>query len=783
MSNPFIKSPRPCTWINSLFLNARAHLHILSIVTTPIVIACLAAIVLAAAPQVLEVYRATAIDILSPAPVGIGISGIILRYLSWCSSLGALLLLAGTFFVSSTSLLLRFAPKSELTLPAGRWTERLAPVILALAPLVALLSGCYGAIKTVKEISGNEDILDRLAFEISYKAGIAHPSSSLLTSFRQTASEFFVSVDQALYAAMGGTLLLVAVAVFVWYRTRIYLAPSPRLAELRFLANLAGTGLLAMIVTLIAFVVWPIALPQALGPITIICLFFIFLQVGFVTLSFLSQELRFPLTFLALAWIAVLSLLGCNDNHELRWLDKAKRAPLTARPSLKECLAVWFASRPDRGPGQRFAANDARYPVYIVAAQGGGIYAAHHSATFLAGLQQRVPQFQHHLFAISGISGGSFGSSLFAAALDLQQVTEGRVDADRTGLCAAPQDPAPPAAAVAPKLNVLDFIDDEVLGKDFLSPLLGAAAFPDFLQRFIPYPVPSFDRARALEFGLKRAWDFAVDETVAEKTDEFDAVARAAVKNRDSLLDRPYSTHWDATGSLPALILNTTDVRSGTRRVFSPFEFGNGAVQFFSPDTQSSTRLVTAAVLSARFPWITPAGWIRDGQDNSISRYVDGGYFESSGMVTALQLYDAVQSAAAELGLTDRLVVKILALTFDPDNSAPRMRFGGLDEIDDPIQTLLSTWAARGWSNVRDAERRLNTAVDFPVVRVTLNPIRNPLPLGWMISYATRRFILIQRGAPERCQGPHASITGMGHPFDADCAVANIIHDLVPKLP
>ncbi|MFX7866411.1 hypothetical protein ABTK37_20655, partial [Acinetobacter baumannii] len=60
------------------------------------------------------------------------------------------------------------------------------------------------------------------------------------------------------------------------------------------------------------------------------------------------------------------------------------------------------------GPRQKF-------PLYVVAAEGGGIYAATHAASFLAEIQDMCPGFSHHLFAISGVSGGSVGAAVFNA--------------------------------------------------------------------------------------------------------------------------------------------------------------------------------------------------------------------------------------------------------------------------------------------------------------------------------------------------------------------------------
>ena len=65
-----------------------------------------------------------------------------------------------------------------------------------------------------------------------------------------------------------------------------------------------------------------------------------------------------------------------------------------------------------------YSAENTKYPVYIIAAEGGGIYAAHHAAVWLSRMQDICPSFAQHIFAISGISGGSVGGSVFAGLID-----------------------------------------------------------------------------------------------------------------------------------------------------------------------------------------------------------------------------------------------------------------------------------------------------------------------------------------------------------------------------
>ena len=58
-------------------------------------------------------------------------------------------------------------------------------------------------------------------------------------------------------------------------------------------------------------------------------------------------------------------------------------------------------------------------------------------------------------------------------------------------------------------------------------------------------------------------------------------------------------------------------------------------------------RLSTAALLSARFPIISPAGVLRNDADASFGdRVVDGGYFENSGLSTAPTLPGVEQRRA-----------------------------------------------------------------------------------------------------------------------------------------
>src|SRR5208282_370760 len=144
----------------------------------------------------------------------------------------------------------------------------------------------------------------------------------------------------------------------------------------------------------------------------------------------------------------------------------------------------------------------------------------------------------------------------------------------------------------------LEFKARSILSNDFLTPLVRAFLFVDFFQNFLPYPIGPLDRARALEESFATAW-------------------RASGSTDPGAFDRDFREAWDPRekSPAPALVLNTTNVSTGERVVIAPFRIDSraGLVHFpipESPATGAPISLSTAVVLSARFPWITPAGWI-----------------------------------------------------------------------------------------------------------------------------------------------------------------------------
>ncbi|MEM9726419.1 MAG: hypothetical protein AAF909_13295, partial [Pseudomonadota bacterium] len=113
------------------------------------------------------------------------------------------------------------------------------------------------------------------------------------------------------------------------------------------------------------------------------------------------------------AGLALWSALGSDPAQSgAEATDARLEAPAAPAAGLDvEAAFIQWAQDPRRaplpGPGRR--------PVFIIAASGGGAYAAAHTAHVLGALQDANPSFADHIFAISGVSGGSVGATLFHA--------------------------------------------------------------------------------------------------------------------------------------------------------------------------------------------------------------------------------------------------------------------------------------------------------------------------------------------------------------------------------
>ena len=474
---------------------------------------------------------------------------------------------------------------------------------------------------------------------------------------------------------------------------------------------------------------------------------------------------------------------------KLPLLDPALRTEtvLHARgiPPLPSAFAAWLQKRI---AGRDATGEEHDFPVFIVAAQGGGYYAAYHSALTLARLQDLCPDFRNQVFAISGVSGGSLGASVFAAISDN-----------------IPGDFSQRSCAATASTGRYEHVVKDFFHQDLLSPLLATFLFIDLPASLLPlpnrllpfHPIP-YNRVNALESSFEDAFD------------------KAKETGWSNPLRAPFFTRWDAARPTPALILNGTLVWRSTPFLIGQLYFSGktldrsldrlvsdslkkkledhfqmdmeailedpdkkryayeelnkelsedqtrrivGGEEYFdslhlleyAPD--ANLRMSSAVAISARFPYITPTALVNGGvlasQDQmrlgTSIQVVDGAYWDNSGLRTALDIISELEANQAVWRVPGvRVTFHILSIgDVTPDKPTGIDLVTGVPEILAPLETMMEVRgrAQQGsWFSVLRAKKE--------PVRFSLFDVKFSAPLDWSASAVTRASIEQRSGYP-----------------------------------
>lgn len=650
----------------------------------------------------------------------------------------------------------------------ARLVMQFAYGILATVALSALLwAATVRQLEATDQADDKPPLVPRARHEITATAIGLIPAVAVLVGFWQALSKLG-SGDRGAAALLTESVWLIgagtAIVGLVLLNTAIYAAFIRKRALPLFRTFFSGTGLVAsavLLVLVIAALMWrPVHIPAAIGTLAIVAIFLGFLAYFLTIFTCTTERYKVPVVTPLLLLAALFAWTDLNDNH------RARHEPRSAiYPAVESEFLAWFRTRQDRS---WYESRGLPYPIYIVSAEGGGLYAGYHAATFLARLQDQCPAFSHHTFAISSVSGGSLGAAVFSLA------------AGRTAGSAAPA-PCSDRQEAGPNSRLVR----RFFANDFLSPLVAAALFPDFLQRFLPFPVGPFDRARALESAFEEAWQDAV---------EAEASSGSLPEGQHGTAINEFAQPIGEIGgrgkaSVP-LFLNTTAVATGARVTLAPFSFEATPTAFHLQSSLGAAvdiPLSVAVSLSARFPLVTPVGWLERpppavAADGTVlggrSAYgnrlylADGGYFENSGLETAIELSMRLRRVIERhpevfpngAGSAQIKIVKIMA----GDRFAVRwwsqdadMSHAGAGELLSPLAVLLNTRRAR--TRAVDSRTMFDgslyryspvyrdpTFAEYAVTetgrigyvpgyyRVMLDGTSYFLPLGWHLSTTTR---------------------------------------------
>ncbi len=461
--------------------------------------------------------------------------------------------------------------------------------------------------------------------------------------------------------------------------------------------------------------------------------------------TFLVMKPPYPVVTLIIATAFLVSLSGKTDNHAFRTLPGDCR--YSAQDDISRCedqrrfkpyasFADAFSDFKTAQPRIRKTVQGITYvPVYIVVNQGGGLRAAYWSAVTLSLIEQRYPGFHSNVFAMTGASGGTVGNTAYLAGLDYHA----GFDAQAHDLSQCQQWPNLPAC-----------MQKSFLSQDFLSPVVTSFLHNDFLYRFVPYGVFQDDRA----FHLERSFELAHQNTFGANASGCPLAENSAAS--ESFLALGYYSYYHcikgSSGIWRPLVLASSYLQElGAMSLTVPFNFDDlafpGALDlqklqaqmYIETDVKGPRSapirdipLITAAVNSARFPYVTPAGSLRADMPWQYKIHTaDAGYFDNFGAKTARQVLTQLSKSISSSNPDVVYVPQILVFKNDPfypnelglvNPQSPyaetvedgvrapleiaKYRSAAMNEISAPLQSLLQ--ARGGHSYVALAE--LDTA-------------------------------------------------------------------------
>ena len=439
------------------------------------------------------------------------------------------------------------------------------------------------------------------------------------------------------------------------------------------------------------FILFPITLPRMVGAAAVAALALASINLfGAFVLTYVPLRQALPPLWIWAILVAGVLVARCNDNH---FVLPARESGTLAAPL--DAVEAFRNSVPKDGV------------VVFVASEGGGIRAAYWTAAVLDALD---PAVQRRIRVLSGVSGGSLGVAAWLATHRRDFCPDAPVAAGHgVGLRSA----APPALAAS-----------TALAADFVAPAVAGMFYGDLMQRFIPVTIGPLDRSRAIEGAWQRAF------------------AHLPGQPFEHTLDALYTD----CPALPQLVLNATRVETGERVALTRLPTATGSNTFVNTfdamQAGSAARAQSLAGLvhhSARFPVVSPAGTVEianpaAGEPPSF-RLVDGGYFDNSGVQSALDAMAALKVRLAPESFRPLLLV-IRNERQPLDRPCPHAAAASrlFPESGSIALALLNVRGSHAITARGNAKRQLGD----DLIDIVVPEEQAVAPLGWALSAASR---------------------------------------------
>lgn len=444
-----------------------------------------------------------------------------------------------------------------------------------------------------------------------------------------------------------------------------------------------------------------------------------------------------PVLAFLLVWGIVAAALDDASHWNVRTLQSGGAEGVTVESAFSEWLTAAEARAAETGA--------AEIPMVIVATSGGGIRSAYWTALALdciflgaapphatgrractdaGGPQQAEPA---DVFFATGISGGSLGLVEWDARLEAggdDDWVEERLGADflAPSLARGLLVEVPRSWLHFDAANRGDVIE-EAWERGWGAPGAGNPLSAPFLAR-----QSSRDRQGRPLLMLNGASVFdgcALNVSVlqAGATDDQKRRPRHGIPPGDCVAVEHYLTENTDAGPLPA----TVDI-----------------LDYLRCRDHRDVRRSTAALLSARFPYVSPAGRLAAcGRGASTKFIVDGGYVDTSAAESATALWQAIEPLVDDYNRTSpaRCVVPFflqldnsyLATTSPPDRENPPNQL---------VAPAIALWQTTGLASRAERARASAAQLFAPDNYALLTPRNHPgakAPLGWTLADASRR--------------------------------------------
>ena len=422
---------------------------------------------------------------------------------------------------------------------------------------------------------------------------------------------------------------------------------------------------------------------------------------GLPAAAFFFDRWRVPVLVSTLALCVLAYSLAHTDHYftttpapaPVRPTSTAGQAHVTASLTPQDAVRAWMRVR--EGHNDRLT---------VVTASGGGIAAAAWTAEVLSGLEEQLGEpFVRSLHAISSASGGSVGTMYYLDDFSHHQ---------------------PRSAERLRRVRA-------AASRSSLPAMAWGVAYPD-LWRFVAPPTlqqaPYLDRGWALQ----EAW-------------------RGELANPRQTL-RGWREQV-AQGAMPVALFDATAVETGRQFLLTPVDVhraGGPRFQayhnFLLLYPQRDIDIVTAARLSATFPWVTPiTRAARDAGGPSL-HVADGAYFDNYGVATMVEWLNAVLPVFSEPEPCAKVLLIRISIrdTAFQEQLVYDQKEGWAYTLYGPLLTLISAGSA---SQIARNEQLLEllsdrwndaTNVQLTVVNFVL---RTEVPLSWQLTDQARHRI------------------------------------------